>query len=374
VNDEMIDPQATQRPRPPKVNIRLESLRFSGAWTKAREGLFAHRLMIYICVLLVASIGAWGYGIRTRTIFSCPADGYDADRYVAYCNGVNYADYEHGAFQFNLEPSVRDSVRHADVVFLGNSRTQVAFSTAPTEQWFSANSSRYYLMGFGSFENALFEGELLDKVHPHAKVYIINVDGFFETTEAAYAKAVLDDPRALDKYRVKRSWQRVHARICGTFAALCGHQFVIYRSRDTGEYHEEGQWGRAVPVSYDSRVNQDLANASIATAVKFLSHFTRNKCVILTIVPTVDTPIGTASAIASGVGLKLVTPGSVQGLQTYDGSHLAQPSARRWAEAFFRVAGPQIRSCVNSANAAARQGPLPGGAAVSGRSATTSFR
>ena len=125
----------------PMITLRSGSVPLPNAWSKAWEFLFAHRLMIYICVLLVASIGAYGYGIRTRTIFACQADGYSADRYVAYCNGANYADYEHGAFQFNLEPSVQDSVRNADVLFLGNSRTQVAFSTAPTEQWFSANSA-----------------------------------------------------------------------------------------------------------------------------------------------------------------------------------------------------------------------------------------
>jgi hypothetical protein len=265
-----------------------------------------------------------------------------------------------------LEPSVQDSVRNADVLFLGSSRTQVAFSTAPTEQWFSANSSRYYLMGFGYFENALFEGELLYKIHPHAKVYIINVDGFFEKIETGPAKTVLHDPKALDDYKAKRSWQSVHARICGTFAALCGHKFVIYRSRHTGMYYEEGQPRRAVPVSYDSDVDQDLVNASIATAVEFLSRFAQKKCVILTIVPAVDTKIGTAEAIASGVGLKLVTPGSIEGLQTSDGVHLDQASAQRWTQAFFRVAGPEIRSCLDNANAAARQGPPSTSAAASG--------
>jgi hypothetical protein len=327
-------------------------------------------------MLLVASIGAWGYGIRARTIFACQADGYSADRYVASCNGANYGDYEHGAFQFNLEPSVQDSVRNADVLFLGNSRLQLAFSTVSTEQWFSANSARFYLMGFTYYENALFAGELLRRIHPHAKVYIINVDDFFEKSETAPVKMVLHDPDARNEYEAKRFWQRVHERICGAFTALCGNRFVIFRSRDTGAYYTEGSEGHAeaVPVSYDSVVDQNLANINIAAAVDFLSRFTQKECVILTMVPYVGTKIGTAEAIASGIGLKLVTPGIAQGLRTFDGYHLDQPSAQRWSQAFFQAVGPEIQSCLDSRKAADRQGPSPTGPAASVQSATTTVR
>src|SRR5215470_9376009 len=94
-----------------------------------REGLFASRPSIYVSIVLVALLAGFGFQLRTRTIFSCQADGYGTDRYIAYCNGAGYADYEHGAFWFDLEPSARDFAKIADVLFLGNSRMQVAFST-----------------------------------------------------------------------------------------------------------------------------------------------------------------------------------------------------------------------------------------------------
>jgi hypothetical protein len=344
----MMNRQPAHRPGQSGIKTALAVALLPSTWVKAWGRLFEQRLMVYICVLLVASIGAWGYQIRTRTIFACQAGGYSADRYVASCNGANYGDYEHGAFQFNLEPSVRDAVGNADVLFLGNSRLQIAFSAIPTERWFSANLVRYYLMGFLDFGNSLFAGDILRGMHPHASAYIIDVDRFFEQSETAEVKTVLHDPNARNEYGAKRVWQHVHERICGAFAALCGHQFVIYRSRDTGAYYLEGQRGQAVPVSYNPVVDQNLANTSIATALDFLSRFTQMKCVILTIVPTVDTQIGTAKAIARGVGLPLVMPGSLEGLQTFDGSHLDQPSAQRWSKAFFEVAGPEIRSCLHN--------------------------
>jgi hypothetical protein len=90
-----------------------------------------------------------------------------------------------------------------------------------------------------------------------------------------------------------------------------------------------------VPVSYDPLVNQTLANTSISTAVEFLSRLTQKRCVVLTMVPTVGTQIGTAKAIASGFGLKLVTPGRMEGLQTYDGSHLDGTKCATLGSGFF---------------------------------------
>ncbi len=333
----------------PPIRTALGDFLLSKALTKAWERLLAHRLAAYTCILLLACIGAYGYWIRTHTIFACRADGYSADRYLAYCNGANYGDYEHGAFQFSLEPSIENSVRNADVVFLGNSRLQVAFSTVHTEKWFSANSARYYLLGFSYYENELFEGKILQRIHPRANVYIINVDDFFEPSETVPVNMILHDPKALDKYEAKRFWQGVHERVCQSLKFLCGKQFTIFRSRNTGAYYTEGAVGpKVVPVSYNLEVNQNVASASIATAIDFLARFAQNKCVILTIVPYVGTELGTARAIASGAGLKLVTPGIVEGLRTYDGYHMDQPSARRWSQAFLQAAGPKIRSCLEN--------------------------
>src|SRR6516225_6570969 len=110
--------------------------------------LFVARPSIYACIILAAAFIACAYQIRTRTIFSCPADGYNPDRYVAYCTGRAYADYEHGAFQFDLEPGMRAHIQDADVLFLGDSRLQIALSTDATANWFSGTTARYYLMGF----------------------------------------------------------------------------------------------------------------------------------------------------------------------------------------------------------------------------------
>jgi hypothetical protein len=315
-------------------------------------GRFVTRPTIYACVVLAAAYAACAYQMRAHTIFACPAGGYSADRYLAYCQEEGYADYEHGAFQFSLEPAVRSHVRDADVLFLGNSRLQFAFSTKATADWFSAASARYYLMGFLYYENVAFEEELLRTIRPRARVLIINVEDFFDRSESPPVKTIFHDPEARHKYEVKQLWQRIHEPICKAFARLCGTHFVIFRSRETGAYYTEGDaQQKAAPVSYDKIVDPNIVDSNTAAALASLSRFAQGKCVILTDVPFVGTKIGNAAAIAKGIGGQLVTPASLEALQTFDGYHLDPPSAERWSRAFFAEAGQTIDSCLDDRRA-----------------------
>jgi hypothetical protein len=320
------------------------------------ESLFASRPTIYIFVIILATIVAYAYNLRTRMIFACQADGYSTDRYLGYCNGASYADYEHGAFLFDLEPSALNFARDADVLFLGNSRLQIAFSTVATADWFSAASTRYYLLGFGYYENMIFAEELLRRIRPKAKVYVINVDDFFERSETLPVKTIFHDPQARNRYEGKRLWQRVHEPICKTFAALCGDDLAFFRSRETGAYTWAYSWrerGQKMAVSFDQAISQDAVNRNTAAAIDFLSHLTvERKCVILTMVPTVGTKIGDKNAVAIALGVNLVTPEILPGLQTFDGSHLDPLSAERWSQAFFQAASSRIKSCLEESDAA----------------------
>ena len=154
------------------------------------------------------------YNFRTNSIFACQANGYKPDRYVANCNVPGYGEYEHGGFWFGLEPSALNFAASADVIFLGNSRTQFVFSTAATDDWFSSASISFYLLGFLQDENAFFTKELLRKLRPRATVYVINLDGFFNHYESPAARTVMRDDKARVGYEDKALWQFAHKEIC----------------------------------------------------------------------------------------------------------------------------------------------------------------
>ena len=313
---------------------------------------------MYISVILVAALVGYAYQLRTQTIFACPANFYDSDHYIAYCGARSYGDYEHGAFWFDLEPSARAFAKNADVLFVGDSRLQVGFSTAATANWFSAASTRYYLLGFPFWENMVFAEGLLRRIQPKARVYVISVDGFFERSETPLVKTILHDPEARHRYEVKRLWQRVHEPVCRNLPRFCRHEFASFRSRETGAYvnpprvNPPREW-EPIPVSYDQAINQDVVSSYTDAAILFLSQVpVKRSCIILTEVPTTETKIGNAKAVATALGTNFVAPEISEELGTDDGTHLTQPSAQRWSQAFFEAAGSKIRSCLEEQGAA----------------------
>jgi hypothetical protein len=322
--------------------------------TRSWAGVLANQSGLYIALVLLAAFASYAYWLKTRSIFACQAPGYSADRYLAYCGGGNYADFEHGAFFYNLEPPALDYARNADVLLLGNSRLQVALSNEATADWFKQAAARPYLLAFSYNEDMVFTEELLRRMNPRAAVYIINVGDFFERRETAAAKAILHDPDARSRYAWKRFAQSLHKPVCGAFPRLCGNRFVIFRSRETGAYYKIPGPEPIVAknaVSYDPAVDQAAVKNSTALAIDFLKQFAKGRCVILTDAPYPETKIGNSEAIAAGVGLPLVAP-RLEGLSTSDGYHLDRVSADRWSRAFLEAAGPEIRSCLEKQRAA----------------------
>jgi hypothetical protein len=318
---------------------------------RGRGGLFTVRPAIYILILLAAFAGSFLYRLRHNMIFACQATGYTSDRYLSYCGATNYGDYENGAFWFNLEPTAELSAAKADVLFLGNSRTQFAFSTVATKQWFSSASASYYLLGFILFENSIFERALLHKLKPRAKVYIINIADFFQPFETPVANVIMHDPAERARYLGKRYLQFVHEAVCMKLTPICGHTISIYRSRQTGMYFFQDYnlpKGSERPISYEHKIDKRETDDGISVGRTFISDLpAKPECVILTVVPYPGTKIDVADAIASGLGKMLVLPEQLDGLQTFDGVHLDAASAERWSAAFFKTAGPQIQQCLD---------------------------
>ncbi len=141
----------------------------------------------------MAMVGAYLFKLRTEGAFSCTAEGYRTDRYMGYCDGSAYGDYDHGAVWFGLEPGVRKFASEAEVLFLGSSRMQFALSTIATDEWFAANSASHYLLGFTHTENMSFTAPLLAGLNPKAKVYVINVDRFFSDVETGPGSQILHE-------------------------------------------------------------------------------------------------------------------------------------------------------------------------------------
>lgn len=142
---------------------------------------------LFSLLIALAFGGTFVYKVRFDGIFACPASGYGSNAYLSDCTARTYGDYDHGAFWFGLEPQARRAAAEADVLIIGSSRLQFAFSGKATANWFSALGIRPYLLGFSSSETVVFFEPLLAKIRPRAKVYVINVDRFFDDREIGRA-------------------------------------------------------------------------------------------------------------------------------------------------------------------------------------------
>ncbi len=339
--------------------VDAEASRINSTDVPKRSGLgsllLAARSGSYTLLVLVVALGAGGYSLREHGIFSCQASGYASDGYLGYCGATSYGDYDHGAIWFDLEPAARAAAANAHVLFVGNSRTQFAFSSKATADWFSSLSERYYLLGFSHFENYTFEAPLLRKLRPQAKVYVINIDSFFERSETGPGGTVMRDESAKNRYEEKREWQGIHKAICTASEAICGHDEAIFRSRSTGAWRVTGDRFTSESVSYDDDIDQKKVALYTKLGNEFLPSLSADRaCTILTIVPTVKTGVGTAKAVAAALGMNLVAP-RLSGLTTFDQVHLDTESAERWSATFLEEAGPQIRKCLSqSAGIASR--------------------
>ena len=318
----------------------------------------AVRPAAYLLIILFSLLAALVYKMRTDGVFACPASGYGSGQYLAYCQTGGYGDYDHGAFWYGLEPEAQRAAAEADVLFLGNSRMQFAFSSAATSQWFSSAAARFYLLGFSYGENALFEGPLLAKLKPKASVYVINVDRFFDESLVTSPTEALrrGSSDTLARYEEKKRWQGFHKGLCASVPALCGHQVAFFRSRDTGVWELKGSEDFKAAAVSDAPADEpvDHWKRDAVLAEEFVSRLPVNRqCVILTIAPWSATSMQEANAIATALKLDLVAP-KLDGLRTLDGDHLERASSARWSAAFFDAAGPRIQRCLRDARTAAR--------------------
>ena len=311
--------------------------------------LFAIRPGAYVLVLAVLVSGAYLFKLRTTGIFACPAGGYGPDAYLAYCHATGYGDYDHGAFWFDLEPKARHDAVDAEVLFVGSSRMQFALSTRATTNWFDSAGISFYLLGFSHTENIVFAAPLLEKIRPRARVYVINVDGFFVNRQSPPVAEIRRGGDIRDRYEAKQRWQYLHRPICAKASALCGNQLAFFRSRERGTWLLAGTHTlRATGVANGPARASEEWEGYATLAHEFVSKLAvERECIILTIAPSQATKRAEAEAISNALRLELLAP-ELEGLRTFDGSHLEPRSAERWATAFFDLAGPRIRQCLEA--------------------------
>lgn len=321
--------------------------------TQLSEKRFAQ----WFCVLFVC-LGALVFVFKRTDLFpwigACNPAGYSDDHYLAYCHSTRYGDYEHYALYNATEPQAIDALTQADVLFLGNSNTQYAFSTEAITDYFDRSDIPHYVMGFGQGAQSPVALAVIKKHALRPRMLVANIDPFFSTETNGTFQRVLDDGEALHtEFARKGKIQRWQARICADANSrwsrwVCrGNAETLFRSKKNGhwltDYYRENQQH---PVT-ESEDLLDTVDAATVAANEFIESLDiRRECVILTLTPRTGTPTAFAKKLGSNLQLPLVVP-ELDNLVTIDHSHLDKQSAQRWSTVFTEQFDQYAKRCLS---------------------------
>ncbi len=304
----------------------------------------------------VAGVLAAGVGQMALDNRRCRWSGYSNDYFLAYCSSKTYGDYEHGALYYGVEPVASAGLRNAQVIFLGNSRTQAAFSTKAVRAYFSSRNIRFFIMGFGFGEWSDFSLATLTRSGASPKVLVINADPFFSDKLSRPAREALEGrPAFLWRLALKMLFQRVHRTVCPVARQACpGSEASIFRSARDGQWYWVGPMVRDLAVPLDRSTQRPIAPEDLSQAKdlgeKFLDAVGLDRhCVVLTGIPNseLDAP-EIAGTLAAALKTRSISP-PMDGLSTIEGSHLSLASAERWSAEFVAALTPILRDCISPA-------------------------
>lgn len=325
---------------------------------RPNSSLSDKRFAQWFCVLFVC-IGSLVFVFKRTDLFpwvaACNPAGYSPEHYLAYCHSTRYGDYEHYALYNATEPEAINALKQADVLFLGNSNTQYAFSTDAIKAYFNRLGVNHYVMGFGQGAQSPVAHAVIKKHALQPLMIVANVDPFFSTETNGTFQRVLNDDEALhSEFDRKQKIQRWQARVCANtnskwYPWVCkGRAETLFRSKKNGhwltDYYRENQQH---PVTVASNTLESV-EAALAVANEFIeSAGVPRECVILTLTPRTDTPVEFAKTLANGLQLPLILP-NLDNLVTIDHSHLDKQSAARWSTAFTEQFDQHASRCLGA--------------------------
>ena len=316
---------------------------------KAYVAIFAVMAFVSAVVTPVA--------IMTFDNFACRTQPHGPDDFLAYCRSPRYGDYEHGALYYGLEPKARESIRAAQVLFLGSSRLQAAFAANATREYFRARGIRYFVMGFGYGDVSPFEQPVMERSGASPKVIVINTDPFFvepnRLSEPA-KEAIEGGSKYLWRLTQKMAFQRVHRIICRAVPLCPESEPSIFRSATDGQWNWIGPYTEEREVPIDQELKERIPQFEIERAKTIGEIFLNRigldrRCVVFTGIPSNGLDLTeVAEVLATALHTRFLAP-KIEGLATVDGGHFNSRSAELWSAAFVEALTPIVNECLGQA-------------------------
>ncbi|MCR9138474.1 MAG: hypothetical protein NXI27_20905 [Alphaproteobacteria bacterium] len=264
-------------------------------------------------------------------------------------------ELSHPILYYGLGDSIKQA-RKADIIFVGNSRTQLGLREEPITRAAKKLGLTTFNLAVGHADGARFATDLFRRHDLRPKIVVVNGGPFiFSGNYSRWAQQVVD----------MGTWNAVKAVIEGT--AKWWLSIALHRTLPRIEYFDgrltsnwihyrssqSGWWRNVLEPKYRYDIERGEERDSFPRALEFATEFkqemdARGTLIVLTTAPYYRVETNHLSWLSERLGMPYILP-SFEGLQTADGSHLSPESAARFSSDFFEgfIKLPEVREKLN---------------------------
>jgi hypothetical protein len=288
---------------------------------------------------------------------NCWSSKYGPLYYLVVCDTAAWAtdniqEYEAGAIYYGVESGISEAIRNAQVIFVGSSKLQAAFSTQATTAYFAKQNIRYYMLGFTTRNLGVVLPSLKSK-RASPSLLIVNAEPSFFTAQTPPSNVVSGGLRTYWRLAKDVGLQRLQRAICPIFPSICSPpDRTMYRSANTGQWRWQDSYYPEQSIPFNELLPDEFSDNEFKVAVdsgeRFLREININPgCIVFTGIPNnrQDAP-AIASRLAQRLGTHLILP-KVEPILLLDDYHLNFDTAERWSAAFLNELTPVLQSCLS---------------------------
>jgi len=258
-----------------------------------------------------------------------------------------------------------DALKHADVLFVGDSLILFALQNQPMLQhFFGERGMRYFFLAFSAEADEIFPERIVRKFNLHPKWVIVDADDFFGMAPSPAASKAMAFGRFegwKHRFETETSFtvQRAIHRIFPYFGMPQWDfhpQWIWYRSKTDGIMWLAGARGNAKGVRDTPAENAvwrearagSFRSGELQAAEKFRNEL-ESRGVRLALTWTPPNPGTNAGHLASELQVPLIAT-ETRGLSTVDGKHLDRGSSARFTASFLAHFDKVLGNCGSKTN------------------------
>lgn len=275
--------------------------------------------------------------------------------------------YRQGIMFLDIEPRLTNSLRKADVIVTGNSRTIEAFAIFPKdnqlEVYFRKKGLKFFILAEDG-SGFRYRKMLLDQLEVRPRIGLINTEDLsMDMFEDSNREIFFAPDRFWLPFKVIHFAIELQKYICTSDIQgyvmdhlkkfYCnGTRKTFWRNVDTGTYllpdKERLPTARmSIIESADTRIgNIDLFRRRMN--VMNTSYAWQKNCILFYLVPSPSSSLEVARVLAKETNRPFVFApiGKEKNYFVYDSSHMEVDTALRWTEEFIQILDPQIDKCL----------------------------